>query len=135
MKTMVLIALCLVMGGCSSSVRPVLYPNAHLNKVGQDQSQQDIAECCRMADAYVKTSPGKEVAKDTVKGGAIGAATGAATGAVWGNLGRGSAAGAAGGAAAGAVHGIFRTTDPSPVFKNFVDRCLREKGYEPIGWE
>ena len=25
-------------------------------------------------------------------------------------------------------------SNPSPVYKRFVDRCLREKGYDPIGW-
>ena len=24
---------------------------------------------------------------------------------------------------------------PDPVYANFVDRCLRERGYEPIGWK
>lgn len=135
MKKILMITICLAMGGCSSSVRPILYPNTQLNKVGQDQAQQDIAECCSMADAYVKNEKVKEVAKDAVKAGAIGAATGAAAGAVWGHVGRGAAAGAAGGAAAGAVNGIFKVREPSPVFKNFVDRCLREKGYEPVGWQ
>ncbi len=134
MKKVLIITICLVVAGCSAK-RPVLYPNTHLNKVGQAQAQRDIEECWRMADAYVTSEPGKEVAKDAAKAGVIGAATGAATSAVWGHAGRGAAAGAAGGIAAGATHGIFRTRDPSPVFKNFVDRCLREKGNEPIGWQ
>ena len=25
--------------------------------------------------------------------------------------------------------------EPTPLFKNFVTRCLQEKGYEAIGWE
>ncbi len=134
MKKLLIIAICLFAAGCSVK-RPMLYPNAHLNRVGQAQAQQDIDVCCRMADAYVKSEPGKEVAKDAAKTGTVGAATGAAAGAVWGNAGRGAAAGAAGGIAAGATQGIFNSRDPSPVFKNYVDRCLREKGYEPIGWQ
>ncbi len=135
MKTALVIIVCLAAAGCSKSVRPVLYPNDHLNAVGQEQAQRDIAQCGALADAYVKNTPGTEVAGDAVKGGTIGAATGAAAGAVWGNFGRGAAAGAAGGAAAGAVSGLFRAKDPSPVYKSFVNRCLKEKGYEPIGWE
>jgi len=134
MYKFLIITLCLIAAACSAK-RPVLYPNTHLNKVGQSQAQRDIDECWLMADRYVKSETGKEVSKDAAKTGVIGAATGAATGAVWGHAGRGAAAGAAGGIAAGATHGIFRTRDPSPIFKNFVDRCLREKGYEPIGWQ
>jgi hypothetical protein len=135
MKKAVMIIICLVMAGCSTKVRPVLYPNAQLSKVGQEQAQLDIAACCAMADAYVKNEKAKEIVKDAAKAGTIGAATGAAAGAVWGHAGKGAAAGAAGGAAAAAVSGMFKVKDPSPVYKNFVDRCLREKGYETIGWE
>ncbi|MBM4311551.1 MAG: cell envelope biogenesis protein OmpA [Deltaproteobacteria bacterium] len=135
MKTIYMLVVCLVVAGCSKSVRPVLYPNAHLNAVGQEQAQRDIAQCGELADAYVKNAPARDAAKDTAVGGTIGAATGAAAGAVWGHAGRGAAAGAAGGVTAGAMRGIFRAKDPSPVYKNFVNRCLREKGYDPIGWQ
>jgi predicted small lipoprotein YifL len=134
MKKVLIITICLILAACSVK-RPMLYPNAHLNKAGQAQAQRDIDECWRMADAYVKSEPGKEVAKDAAKTGTVGAATGAAAGAVWGHAGRGAAAGAAGGIAAGTTQGIFNSSEPSPVFKNIVDSCLREKGYEPIGWQ
>ncbi len=29
----------------------------------------------------------------------------------------------------------FRASRPSLTYKTFVNRCLREKGYDPIGWE
>ena len=35
----------------------------------------------------------------------------------------------------GLIHGLTRKQSPSPVYKNFVDRCLRENGYDPIGWQ
>jgi hypothetical protein len=54
---------------------------------------------------------------------------------VTGNLGRGAAAGAAGGAAGGMTRGLFESGEPDPVMKRFVERCLRDKGYEPIGWK
>lgn len=133
-KTVLLVVLCLAAAGCSAK-RPVLYPNAYLNSVGQAQAQQDIDECWRMAEAYVSSEPGKNIAKGAVKAGAVGAAAGAASGAVWGHAGRGAAAGAAGAAAAATMHGIFQARDPNAVFQNFVDRCLMEKGYEPIGWK
>ena len=87
------------------------------------------------AETYVKKNQDSKVAEGAVKGGAVGAATGAAIGAVTGNFGRGLAAGAAGGAAGGATHGLFKAAEPSPVYKNFVNRCLKEKGYEAMGWQ
>ena len=69
----------------------------------------------------------------------IGAAAGAAGGAVVGRAGTGAAVGAAGGGAAGVtrglIHGLKRKQSPSPVYKTFVNRCLREKNYDPIGWQ
>ena len=78
---------------------------------------------------------GEELAKKTGKGAAVGGAVGAAVGAVTGNFGRGTAAGAAGGAAGGMTRGLFEANEPDPVTKRFVERCLRERGYEPIGWK
>jgi hypothetical protein len=124
----------LMLLGCAEK-RPVLYPNAHLKQVGDAAAQRDVDECVRYAkDSGAEEDKGAEVAKNTAGGAAVGGAVGAATGAVLGSLGRGAAAGAAGGAAGGLVKGIFDSGDPDPVFKSFVDRCLREKGYDPIGW-
>jgi outer membrane lipoprotein SlyB len=125
----------LVLVGCGASKKPVLYPNNQLKTSGNAQAQRDIDDCMQMAEAYVKKNQESKVAEGAVKGGAVGAATGAAIGAVTGNFGRGLAAGAAGGAAGGATHGLFKAAEPSPVYKNFVDKCLRDKGYEPMGWQ
>jgi hypothetical protein len=54
---------------------------------------------------------------------------------VVGELGRGAGVGAATGATAGLIRGLFKASQPSPVYKSFVERCLQEKGYEPIGWK
>jgi hypothetical protein len=139
MKKVLLITALLVLAGCSVK-KPVLYPNVHLQKVGQAQAQLDIEDCCRRADAYIKSEPGKKIAKDAAKAGTIGAATGAAVGAVYsgaeyGGAGRGAAAGAAGGVVSTVTSGIFESKEPSPVYQNFVNRCLNEKGYESIGWQ
>jgi predicted small lipoprotein YifL len=134
MKKVLLVCLFLALAGCSVK-RPVLYPNAHLQKVGNAQAQLDIDDCCRRADAYITSGPNDETLKDAAKAGTIGAAGGAAAGAVWGHAGKGAAAGAAGGAAASVTNSIFKSREPSPVYKNFVNRCLREKGYDSIGWQ
>jgi outer membrane lipoprotein SlyB len=114
---------------------PVLYPNEHLKSVGQEQAKRDIEECDRMAAAYIKSGGGREVAKSTATGAVGGTVVGGAVGAVTGDFGRGLGVGAAAGAASGCFHGLLRSSQPSPVHKNFADRCLREKGYEPVGWQ
>jgi outer membrane lipoprotein SlyB len=119
--------------GCAHG--PILYPNAHLKMVGEERAHRDIQECDRLAEQYVKSRAALGAAKSTAGGAAAGAIIGGAMGSVTGNLGRGAAIGAAGGAAAGLIRGAVRASQPSPVHKNFVDRCLREKGYEPIGWQ
>ena len=47
--------------------------------------------------------------------------------------------GAAGGATAGLLGTMFgwmfRRSEPDPVYRNFVETCLRDKGYQPIGWQ
>ena len=125
-----------VLGGCASSKRPVLYPNRHLAQVGQIQAQRDIDACIALAESSgVSRHKDGEIFKKSVTGSAVGAA-GAGTAALI--LGRDTdyiLAGAAGGAAAGAVKGGIDSTDMNPLFMNFVQRCLREKGYEVIGWE
>jgi len=86
------IALIMFLGGCASG--PVLYPNAYLKTVGQEQADRDIADCRQQAEAYVKSDAAKTVAKDTV----------------------------------------IKASEPSPLYKSFVNRCLSTKGYEVIGW-
>ncbi|MDI6744991.1 MAG: hypothetical protein QMD07_06400 [Thermodesulfovibrionales bacterium] len=123
------------LAGCASSGGPVLYPNAHFKAVGKEQAEIDIAECERLANEYIKTNPGGDVAGSTAAGGAGGAVVGGAVGAVTGNIGKGAGVGGAAGAAGGLVRGISKSSRPSQVYKNFVSRCLKGKGYEPIGWQ
>jgi hypothetical protein len=127
---------CLLLLVACSQKRPVLYPNYHLQQVGDETAQTEIDDCIRAAKEYgTSSSSSGKVAKRTAGGGAVGAAGGAASGAVFGSVGRGAAAGAAGGAAVGGLQGLFRSPEPDPVFRRFVEKCLLEKGYEPIGWK
>jgi len=135
----------LILAGLSAcaSQRPVLYPNAHLKTVGNAAAEQDVSACMAEADNYVASGGASQqkagnVAKGTAVGGATGAATGAVGGAIAGNAGEGAAIGAATGATAGflgGLFGVFGDSGPSPVYQRYVERCLQERGYEPIGWE
>lgn len=118
--------------------KPILYPNAHYRDVGKETAERDIEECGVMAkDAGATPSQGKtgQVAGSTVGGGAIGTASGAVGGAVIGHPGRGAMVGAASGATAGFLRGLFRRSPPSNTYKQFVNRCLKDRGYDPVGWE
>jgi outer membrane lipoprotein SlyB len=126
--------LALMVAGCATQ-GPVLYPNDHLKKVGEQQARKDIEECDNAAAAYVKSDAGKKAAKSTLGGAAVGTAAGTVSGAVFGNVGRGSLAGAATGATIGLIRGVSKASQPSPIHKRFVDQCLIDKGYKPIGWE
>ncbi len=131
-------------GACAGTRRPVLYPNDAYQRVGSATAQQHIDECMRRAEAYLESGAGdaavaQDVATKTAVGAGTGAAIGAAGGAVSGDAGHGAAVGAATGATAGFLGGIIgaigRKSEPDPTYARFVERCLREKGYEPIGWE
>lgn len=134
----VCIAICgLCLAACAAP-KPILYPNAHYQQVGVAGAEQDIEQCSRMAkEAGAKPSHGKtgQVAGSTVGGGAVGSAAGAVGGAVVGHAGRGAMIGAASGATGGFLRGLFRRSPPSEAYKQFVSRCLRERGYDPVGWE
>ncbi|MGZ3578234.1 MAG: cell envelope biogenesis protein OmpA [Syntrophales bacterium] len=134
MNNFLFLIVVLTASGCASH-GPVLYPNEHLKIVGKDQARKDIADCDRLAAEYVKSEAGKTVAKNTAVGGAAGTVVGGAAGAAAGNLGKGASVGAAAGAAAGLVRGVSKASEPSPIHKRFVEKCLRDRGYEPLGWE
>lgn len=129
------VVLALLVVACATK-RPVLYPNAHLHTVGQITAQHDIDQCVQLARDYgTETDQNEIIAKNTAGAAAVGGASGAAAGAVLGSPGRGAGAGAAGGAAAAMTRSIIDSGEPQPVFRAFVEKCLRDKGYVPIGWK
>ncbi len=133
----VLCVLAVLLSACAGP-KPILYPNAHLQAVGQDAAKEDIAQCREMAEAAgARPGEGKagQVAGSTAVGAGVGAAGGAVVGAVLGAAGSGSSIGAASGATIGLLRGLFSRPRPGQGYINFVDRCLKERGYEQVGWE
>jgi outer membrane lipoprotein SlyB len=116
--------------------KPQLYPNQHLVNVGQAQSNYDIADCENLANTYVEENKGAEIAKKGATSAVIGGVIGAAAGAVrsGGSVSNTAATGAAMGAAGGTTKGIIDSNDPSTIYKNFVNRCLSDRGYDVMGW-
>ncbi len=131
---LLMVALFGLLPGCSQ--KPVLYPNGYLVNVGREQADADIRKCMEMAEEYgVTPQQGDKVVKSTAGGAAAGAVGGVVGGAISGNVGGGVATGAASGAAVGLFYGLFRASEPSAAYKIFVNKCLSEKGYEPVGWD
>ncbi len=127
----------LLLGGCSSGPkRPVLYPNHHMQQVGQTQAQLDIDRCIADADDYgVDRTRDGEAGTKAASGALIGGASAGAWGLVRGDAGERALAGAVAGGTAGAVKGGVDSQRISPVFQRFVEQCLRDRGYRVIGWQ
>ncbi len=128
-------AFCFLIVGCASP-KPILYPNAHLNSVGQQQVDKDIAECQQIAKQYAPASnSGEQIATSTAMGAGVGAASGAVVGAMRGSASSSSLFGAAAGATAGLMRGLLRRSPPNHAYRNFVNQCLSERGYQSVGWD
>jgi outer membrane lipoprotein SlyB len=136
LRIITIICALLFLSACGAK-RPVFYPNDHFKAVGNQQARTDADQCMADAKAYgTETGAGKKVGGRAVKGAAVGAVASTVVSAVLGgNVLRSAGAGAAGGAAVGATSGAIDANDPDQVFKNFVQRCLQEKGYEVVGWK
>ena len=140
MKKYTIIGMCLfgtvfLMIACAKK-RPVLYPNLTYKTAGASVVTADINECIQLAaDHGHATNAGKNAATSTAKGAATGAVVGGAIGAATGRPGRGVAAGAAGGGAGGMMKGVWKSGDPDEIERRFVEQCLRDKGYQVIGWK
>jgi len=137
LRTLLVVGMALLASACATP-RPILYPNAHLEAVGNAAAQADIDDCLQRAtERGQELRPAGRLAGSTALGAATGAAAGAAAGAVFGSAARGAASGAAGGGAAGLIRGLFHTRAPdlTPEQRQRVDQCLRAKGYEVSGWK
>jgi outer membrane lipoprotein SlyB len=131
-----LAAVAVLLAACAGTPDPVLYPNAHLQTVGQAAAERDIAQCRQLASTSgVAEQRSGQVGSNAATGAAVGGASAGAWGLVRGNAAENALAGAAAGAAAGTVRGAIKNSETSPVYKNFVQKCLRDRGYAVIGWQ
>ncbi len=127
----------LATSSCSTGPqKPNFFPNDYYRKVGSYQAESDTAQCMAMADEYVQDPAGwQSAAKSGLGGAVVGAGVGAIGGVITkGSVGRTTAAGAAIGSLIGVVSALSESGQKSPNYKQFVDACLRQKGYETAGW-
>ncbi|CAD84811.1 MULTISPECIES: glycine zipper family protein [Nitrosomonas] len=138
-----IVGLGIILSGLSAcaTYQPVLYPNSYYQSVGKVAAERDIRECRQLAEsAGAREGSGStgNTARRTAIGAGAGAASGAVGGAIAGAAGRGAMVGAASGATWGLLSGLLGSgsaSQPAPAYMNFVNRCLREKGYEVTGWQ
>lgn len=126
-----------LLAACASTVEPVLYPNDHYKQVGEAQAQKDVESCKQEAAKHgAGGSQVADAAKDTAIGAAAGGAIGAVGGAVaGGGAGTGAIVGAAIGGTAALIQSALRRSGPDPTFKAHVSKCLKDRGYDVIGWD
>lgn len=87
------------------SQRPVLYPNEHTRRVGKLAADQDIDNCIQRAK-----EPGAASVVEPASAGAP--------------VSQGAA-----------ISELFDKFELSSGQKVFVNKCLRDKGYDPVGWK
>ena len=133
MRIVTLLLAVTMSSGCATN-KPILYSSAGTTGGGEAA----IAECHALAVAAGAHPTGGqigEVARDTTRGAALGAATGAVGGALAGAAGRGAGIGAAMGATAVLIGSVFSPAAPNPAYRAFVERCLRDRSFEHVGWQ
>lgn len=130
---------CAQTGPQSSSAKPVLYPNETYNRIGAQAAQAQV-QACEGKAVEAGLTPRIEdnaVGRGAMQGAAVGGTLGAVAGIFNGGIGRvaeNAAKGAVAGGATGAVHGSFNNDKPNQLYRNFVSRCVQDKGLEVIGW-
>jgi len=118
-----------LVAGCASP-RPVIYQAA-------PGSGQDVEQCMQLARASgADSGKGAAAARDVGLGAAMGGAAAGAWGGVRGysDVGNRAAAGAAAGASAALIRGAVRASEPSEVYRGYVNQCLRDRGHQVVGW-
>lgn len=144
MKTVLAIAFVTLLVGCANTPtaapRPQLYPNATYNKIGAAAASNEIDACLSKANAagHNPVANDHAAAQGAARGGVMGGVAGVVGGLVTGrgveqSLKSGAASAAVGGAV-GAAGGAMQPTQVNPTYRNFVQRCVSEKGLEIIGW-
>ncbi len=130
---------CAATGPNSASAKPVLYPNATLNRIGEAQGRAEVDGCVSRAQQAGLTADQKtnEVGRRAGEGAAVAGVASAVGALITGRSSdvlRAGATGAAIGGSAGAVSGSFHNDKPNATYRQFVQRCLQEKGLDVIGW-
>jgi outer membrane lipoprotein SlyB len=134
-----LLAACAATGPNSPSARPVIYSAAAPAPDVLARHNAQIDDCITRAQASGLTPDEKnnDSARRAGQGAAVGGVAAAVGALVTGHglegVIRSGATGAAVGGSAGAVSGAM-SERPSGTYRNYVQKCLSDKGLQVIGW-
>jgi outer membrane lipoprotein SlyB len=140
-----LFVVALVVTGCAATgaqnpyARPVLYPNAHLNRVGEGSGRAEVDACMARAQSAglrpveQNNAVGQRAGQGATVGGVAAAVGALVTGRNLDSILTSGVAGAAVGGSAGAVSGAMQNR-PSNLYRQYVQRCVTDKGFDVIGW-
>jgi len=128
-----------LLSGCATPLaKPAFYPNAHYQRMGPAQAQADAQACADMARQSEVSAVNKVDAGRSAAAGAAGVGTAGVVGSLLSghkpdlkNIAAGAAAIGAGSAAATAAG---QSVGGSGLYRQFVQQCLGERGYQVIGW-
>lgn len=110
MKYLAMIGLSLVIGAGCANQRPVLYPNGFTREVGSYKAERDVDDCMLRAQEYVdRLNRPDAIIEEFVTGTAE--------------------------LPAPLMHDSAHRRDPRLLFRSFANRCLRQRGYEPVAWK
>ena len=140
-----LVVVALTLAGCATTgaqnpyARPVLYPNAALNRVGEGVARAEVDACMTRAQSAglspveQNNAVGQRAGQGAAVGGVAAAVGALVTGRNLDSIFTSGLAGAAVGGSAGAVSGAMQNR-PSSLYRHYVQRCVSDKGFEVIGW-
>jgi hypothetical protein len=133
-QRLAILSAALVLGACATSA-PVVYPQA---SAAPARVALDTEQCRRQATEAVGLN-GRDagtLARDAGKAGTVGFVAGAVGSLVAGskdawNKARGAAAGGASGIA---TKVLLEWNEPDKVHQEFVERCMKRRGHDVLGW-
>jgi outer membrane lipoprotein SlyB len=139
LMTVLALAGCAATGSQSPYARPVLYPNATLNRVGDAAARAEIDACMARAQSAglspveQNNAVGQRAGQGAAVGGVAAAVGALVTGRNLDSIFTSGAAGAVVGGSTGAVSGAMQNR-PSSLYRQYVQRCVSDKGFDVIGW-
>jgi len=138
-SSLVLVLVVLLTACATPIAKPAFYPNAHYQRVGTAQAQADAQACATLAQQSEASAVSKADAGRAAVAGAAGVGAAGMVGSLLSghkpdlkNMAAGAAALGTAGAAATAAGQSF---SGSPIYRQFVQQCLTERGYHVLGWQ
>lgn len=126
-----------VFSGCATQ-QPVVYQKSASAAAQQQRIDKDIQACRQIAEGAVGLNArrAESASQSAARTGAIGFAATAAAGIVstskdvW----QRARAGAAAGATGAVVKTVLEWNDADEVHREYVERCMQERGHDVLGW-